>query len=61
MFLFKEHIAIRIIIHLTQIAYKCVFDSIIGAFKVKVVYDLIYVKTHTFIAVSKIKIKLRYL
>ena len=49
MFPFKENIAVRILVHSSQISYKCVFNSVIGAFKVRVVYDLIYVlETHIY-------------
>lgn len=42
-FPFKEHIAIGILVLPSQIPQKCVLNSVIGAFKVRVGYDSIYV------------------
>lgn len=48
-FLFKEHTIVGILVHPSQVSYKNALNSVIGAFKVRVKCDLIYVlETHIY-------------
>lgn len=59
-FIFKEHIVIEILVHPSQISYKCVFNFVIRAFKMSgISFDLCF--KNTFIAVLKISGRSRYL